>query len=228
MWLLVTLINTMVVIRFESTETSHRLLGFPSPAFTDWTSTGLPFRYQCFLPIDVSIELAHNIRSSMGAAYCSSKTGGSLMHGQWPSHYYSIGMCSHCWLTGYTQAIVTHYSQQIFIITILNGPLLGFPVSESNDIKGANSPGLFLFSSFLSRTHFYSFLLLLFAADFYSFHQTNISLYTLAFFFFSINILFFFKALFLLGFWTETRKNDTLPAGCGLLWCWPWCQHPGR
>ena len=63
MWLLVTLINTMVVIRFESTETSHRLLGFPSPAFTDWTSTGLPFRYQCFLPIDVSIELAHNIRS---------------------------------------------------------------------------------------------------------------------------------------------------------------------
>ena len=96
MWLLVTLINTMVVIRFESTETSHQLLGFPLPAFTDWTLTGLPFRYQCFLPIDVSIELAHNIRSSMGAAYCSSKTGGSLMHGQWPSHYYSIGMCSHC------------------------------------------------------------------------------------------------------------------------------------
>ena len=103
-------------------------------------------------------------------------------------------MCSHCWLTGYTQAIVTHYSQQIFIITILNGPLLGFPVSESNDIKGANSPGLFLFSSFLSRTHFYSFLLLLFAADFYSFHQTNISLYALAFFFFFSLISFFFKS----------------------------------
>ena len=52
-----------MVIRFESTETSHQLLGFPSPAFTDWTSMDLPFRNQCSPPIDVSIELAHNIRS---------------------------------------------------------------------------------------------------------------------------------------------------------------------
>ena len=96
------------------------------------------------------------------------------MHGQWPSHYYSIGMFSHCWLTGYRQAIVTHYSQQIFIIIIiiLNGPFLDFSVSESNDIKGANSPRLpFLFFFFLSSAELtstvssYFFLLLIFTAS---------------------------------------------------------------
>lgn len=122
------------------------------------------------------------------------------MHGQWPSHYYSIGMCSHCWcwLTGYTQAIVTYYSQQIFIIIILNGPLLGFPVSEFNDIKGANSPGLlffFLLSSVeLTSTVSSCFLLLLIFLQLPSNQHFLYTLLLFFIFFFFINILFLKKS----------------------------------
>ena len=107
-------------------------------------------------------------------------------------------MCSHCWLTGYTQAIVTHYSQQIFIITILNGPLLGFPVSEFNDIKGANSPGLlffFLLSSVeLTSTVSSCFLLLLIFLQLPSNQHFLYTLLHFFIFFFFINILFLKKS----------------------------------
>lgn len=53
----------MVVIRVEFTETSRQLLGFPSPAFTDWTSTTFLSEVSVPQPIDVSIELTHNINS---------------------------------------------------------------------------------------------------------------------------------------------------------------------
>ena len=93
---------------------------------------------------------------------------------------------------------MTHYSQQIFIITILNGPLLGFPVSEFNDIKGANSPGLlffFLLSSVeLTSTVSSCFLLLLIFLQLPSNQHFLYTLLLFFIFFFFINILFLKKS----------------------------------